>query len=74
MLITSAEELRLWLVHFKIPKGRVIDHFKHGGCVRQNQCMCKSERLHCSQNATFQNVTNDKDFCRYYAIDLKLLK
>lgn len=41
MLTTSAEELKLWLLHFKILKGRVIEQVKHSGHVKQNQCMCK---------------------------------
>lgn len=54
MLTTSEKELRLWLLHFKFPNGRVIEQFKHGGHIKQNQCMCKSDYLHCSQNTTFR--------------------
>ena len=74
MFATSAEELRLWLLHFKIPKGRVIEQLKHGGRVRQNQCMCKSEHLHCSQSTIFRVRRVKKDFCLYTSVDIKILK
>lgn len=66
MLTTSAEGLRLQLLHFKIPKEKVIEQFMHGGHIKQNFCMCMLPKYH------LQNVTSDNDFCLLTAIDLKL--